>query len=312
MSGAATNVTTQTPRAAPEGRLPDFIIIGAMKAGTTTLHEYLRRHPRVFMSEPKEPQFFSRDHKYARGEMWYRSLFAGAAEGQVCGEASACYSRWPHYGDVPGRIARHLPDVKLIYLMRHPVERAYSHYKHRMRKRRGRVISFEQTLDEQPDILAASLYADQIKRFHQHYPREQMLLLTLEDLVDDPDATLERIQRFLRIELVDLSAGAELRSNAADQNLVRKRTNRLQRTLRRMPGWSVLAALAPAPAREAFMSGVRRVGGMRVWHRGAISRHQQKLTPLTPDVRRRVLRRLEGPTRELETMMGRDLSAWRR
>src|SRR5690242_14831106 len=84
----------------PVGRLPDFVVIGGMKCGSTTLFEYLCRHPDVFMCTPKEPGYFSREKVMARGEAWYRSLFADAKPTQLCGEASTCYTRWPHFGDV--------------------------------------------------------------------------------------------------------------------------------------------------------------------------------------------------------------------
>ena len=307
IASAATPYTAKTAT----GRLPDFIMIGAMKSGTTTLHRHMSRHPRVFVSRPKEPQFFSRDHKYARGMSWYRSLFAEAGEEQVCGEASTCYSRWPHYGDVPGRIASHLPDVKLIYLMRHPVERAYSHYRHEMRIHRQRVVSFERALREYPEIFDASLYARQIEQYLRHFPLERMLLLTFDDLKENPQATMDRIHRFLGIEPVPLSAKASDRFGEADEDLANKRFIQFREALRRTPGWHRFVGLLPVPARRAMMARIRRVGTMQVWHRYAIHRHNRRLSPLTPDMRRHLLQRLEGPTRELEQIMDRDLSAWR-
>ena len=114
------------------GRLPDFMLIGAMKSGTTTLHAYLSRHPGLFLCTPKEPGFFSRDERYARGLDWYRELFTDAQPEQLCGEASTCYSRWPHFENAAPRIAADVPGAKLLYITRDPVERAYSHYRHLM------------------------------------------------------------------------------------------------------------------------------------------------------------------------------------
>ncbi|NER32103.1 MAG: sulfotransferase domain-containing protein, partial [Symploca sp. SIO1C4] len=76
-------------------RLPDFLIIGAAKSGTTTLYKYLCRHPQICMSNPKEPDFFAIDHIYDQGIDWYSSLFSEARLKQVCGEASTTYTRLP-------------------------------------------------------------------------------------------------------------------------------------------------------------------------------------------------------------------------
>jgi hypothetical protein len=116
-----------------KGRFPDFLIIGSAKSGTTTLYECLQRHPNIFLPALKEPQFFSKNSVFEQGAAWYKALFAQAEDSQICGEASTTYTRWPHTPDVPRRIMNLLPNPKFIYLMRNPVERAYSHYCHHMR-----------------------------------------------------------------------------------------------------------------------------------------------------------------------------------
>src|SRR5690349_17383952 len=111
-------------------RPPDFVIIGAMKCATTTLHEQLARQPGIFMSRPKEPNFFSDDEVYARGLDWYRSLFDGAGDSALCGESSTHYTKLPSYPETVGRMARALPRPRLIYVMGHPVDRLISHFVH--------------------------------------------------------------------------------------------------------------------------------------------------------------------------------------
>src|SRR3954469_22213852 len=102
-------------------RLPDFIVIGAMKCATTTLHEQLARQPGVFMSRPKELNFFSDDETYGLGLGWYASVFGRAAPGDLCGESSTHYTKLPVYPRAVERMSRALPGVKLIYVMRDPV-----------------------------------------------------------------------------------------------------------------------------------------------------------------------------------------------
>ena len=107
-------------------RLPTFLVIGAPKAGTTSLHDHLRGHPDVFMPTRKEPDFFFRDAAWREGIASYARLFRRAGSVTAVGETSTSYSRYPHVPDVPERIALVVPDARLIYLVRHPVERMVS------------------------------------------------------------------------------------------------------------------------------------------------------------------------------------------
>ena len=238
---------------APNGRWPDFIIIGAMKSGTTTLYEYLCRHPRIHVCTPKEPQFFSRAHVYARGVAWYRALFANARDDQRCGEASTCYTRWPYYDGVPARIAAHVPGARMIYLMRHPVERAYSHYRHLMQQRlkwgQEPLISFDRALASINEIIDTSRYMNQIERYLQCFPRGQLLLLTLDDLRADAPRTLATVQRFLGVEPVDLLAHGQVTANRWGDALVRYRLGSMVGKFRHARVISRVVDLLPASLR---------------------------------------------------------------
>src|SRR6516165_1122868 len=105
---------------------PDFVVVGAMKSATTTLHEQLARQRGVFMSRPKEPNFFSDDLIYARGWDWYSSLFNAADDGVLRGESSTHYTKLPTFPRTVERMTHFLPRVKLIYVMRHPIDRLIS------------------------------------------------------------------------------------------------------------------------------------------------------------------------------------------
>src|SRR5512142_3502978 len=151
-------------RRSPEmmGRGPDFIIIGAMKCATSTLHEQLAIQPGLFMSRPKEPNFFSDDDIYAKGWDWYRGLFEGADERALCGESSTHYTKLPTYPHTVARIRRHLPRVKLIYIMRDPIERLISHYLHE--SIRGQInVSVDQAIEQHPELTAFGLYSRQLE-----------------------------------------------------------------------------------------------------------------------------------------------------
>src|SRR4051794_39226328 len=111
------------------GRLPTFYIVGAMKSGTSALHQAVAAHPAVFMSTPKELHFFVEDRNWSRGVEWYADQFAAANGASAVGEASVTYTQMPFRAGVAERIAQLTPNARIIYLVRHPVERMLSHYR---------------------------------------------------------------------------------------------------------------------------------------------------------------------------------------
>lgn len=305
--GVASGLSAERPSGT--GRWPDFIVIGAMKSGTTSLFETLCRHPRLFMCEPKEPMFFSRDPVFERGYDWYRSLFAGARDDQFVGEASTCYSRYPHFGDPAARIHAVLPDVKLIYMLRHPVERTYSHYGHEAQYGRVRE-TFEQTLEHDPSLIDASLYMMQIEQYLRFFDREQMLIVTLDDYKKDAPAVLGDVQRFLGLDVIDVSSVKPATANRAGDILVRRRLTAKLRGIRRWPGVKQVADLVPEPMRQWVLRRAVRVASGSGSGRRIKEAYRSQLTPLTDATRRRLLERFEQPTRDLEAFLGRELPAW--
>jgi hypothetical protein len=184
------------PRA--DGRLPDFLVIGAMKAGTTSLFNYLREHPEIFMPAVKEVHFFS-EQNWWRGIDWYRDLFRDAGSVKAIGEASPGYSRYPVSPDVPERVAAVLPDAKLVYVLRHPVDRLVSQYHHQVVFRGERRPIDEAVLDHRV-YLATSRYGMQIQRYLEHFPRDRLLVVLSEQLFADRAAALARVFTFLGVD----------------------------------------------------------------------------------------------------------------
>jgi hypothetical protein len=177
-------------------RLPDFIVIGAMKCATTTLHEQLARQPELFLSRPKEPNFFSDDAVYARGLGWYASLFRDAPPAALCGESSTHYTKRPTLPYAVTRMARHLPRVKLVYVMRHPVDRLISHHVHEQTV--GRVGSdVDEAIADCPGLIDYGRYAMQIEPYLKTFGTERVLPVFFDRLVAHPQAELERIGAFL-------------------------------------------------------------------------------------------------------------------
>ena len=206
--------------------LPDFIIIGVMKSGTTSLFDYLKQHPRIYGSRKKEIHYF--DWNHGKKANWYRSYFPFRhvqSNGYITGEASPLYILLP---PVAQRIYSFLPEVKLIAILRNPTDRALSHYYHAVKSGHEK-MSIMEALNAEEDRTKASwdkvlsgdcsydhaiiwftykqrgLYLQQIQHYLQYFPREHLLIESTENLQANPDETLSRIFTFLGVEPCHLS-----------------------------------------------------------------------------------------------------------
>ena len=175
---------------------PDFIIMGGMKCATSTLHEQLACQPGIFMTEPKEPNFFSNDEEYEKGMDWYLSLFADAAPGDLCGESSTHYTKLPTYPQTVERLHAAFPDVKLIYVMRHPIDRLVSQYIHEWSQRAVNG-DINDALTRLPELIAYSQYSIQLQPYFETYGKSKILPVFFERMIQNPQAELERICAFL-------------------------------------------------------------------------------------------------------------------
>ena len=179
--------------------LPTFLVIGAMKSGTTSLYHYLKGHEQVFLPMTKELDFFTAGSNWRRGVDWYAHQFRDADDAPARGEVSPRYAQYPTHAGVPERIAQVLPDVRLVYVVRDPVARIRSHYQHLVITGVEKAPP-ETALFENPLYLTCSSYALQLERYLEHFPREQILVVTSEALRSDRRATLQQIYRFLGVD----------------------------------------------------------------------------------------------------------------
>ena len=203
-------------------RLPDFVIIGVQKCGTTALYNYVEEHPDVAPALTKEIHFF--DHHFHRGERWYRAHFPTRRfdSRALCGEASPAYLLHPA---APRRMVECLPDAKLIVLLRDPADRAYSHFQHNVRKGREG-LAFDDAVEIESERLEAGVasvlndedyfqryhqhsyllrgfYALQLDRWFEHFDREQILVLECRDLLTEPATTFRATLEFLGLPPFD-------------------------------------------------------------------------------------------------------------
>ena len=190
-----------------ENRLPDFIICGTQKGGTTSLYEYLRHHPEVYLPKKKEIHFF--DLNLNKGLRWYLRHFVTNNIARIKGEATPSYM---YFEEVPRRIRRILPNVRLIFILRNPVDRAYSHYWHEV-KLGYEHLSFEDAIRMEKKRLFSGgtfekihysyidrgKYAIQLRRFMKYFPKNQLLILLFDDLKGRPLYILKQLYAFLGI-----------------------------------------------------------------------------------------------------------------
>ena len=180
------------------GRTPDFIIIGAMKSATSTLHKQLSAQPGIFMSTPKEPNFFSDDPIYKGGLDWYKELFREAEADDICGESSTHYTKLPDYPETIQRLKSAIANPRLIYVMRHPVDRLISHYMHQWSE--GVITcDIDKAVDRYPELIDYSCYGKQINPFIDTFGVKAVLPVFFVDLKSSPQRSLEMIGRFIGV-----------------------------------------------------------------------------------------------------------------
>lgn len=295
----------------PKMRLPDFLIIGAAKSGTTTLYEYLCRHPQIFMSTPKEPEFFARDENYARGIKWYSSLFNNAQPDQLCGEASTIYTRAPQFTHTAARIAQHIPHAKLIYVMRHPVDRAYSHYVQRIKtaqntKQKLQVDdTFEERIQRESFFIDSSNYILQLEHYLPLFPKESFLFLLMKDVLYNSTYTLAKVCRFLEIDdTIDLTDAGIIAANQAISHQQWFIRSRMTAPLKKIPGFSFVASLLPQDVRDFLYDTLNGIPYKSKLEKTYIP------APMLLDTRQKLLEDFREPNQKLADFLGRDLSQW--
>lgn len=299
-------------------RLPNTLIVGAAKSGTTSLYDYLQQHPDVFMSPVKEPRYFAYAENppamagpgdaasnHEAGAVYtlsdYRALFTGAADEAVVGEASPVYL---YDADAPRLIAEHCPDATLIVLLRNPVERAYSHFLHLVRSGREPLRDFEAALDAEPRRIEKGWewswhyrrmggYPAQLARYRNWFSDEQMRVYLFEDLKADAAAFAQRVYRALGIDdTFAPSVGAPRRSTG-------------------YPRWQWFQNFLHTPS-HPLRRAARRVLPEGVRDRVLTSAKNANLTkpPMSRAARRRLVDAYCEDVHRLEAFLDRDLSHW--
>jgi len=274
--------------------LPNLIIIGAMKSATTSLHYYLNCHPQVSMCRQKELDFFIEGRNWGKGPGWYESHFTRPAE--VRGESSPNYTNHPTNAGVAERMHSVVPEARLIYILRDPVERIVSHYVHKYADG-GEDRSLPRALAdlEGNSYVERSLYHMQLCQFLEFYPLSRILVLTTEELRGRRAETLRRVFEFLG---VDPSFSSPRFERMRHRSELKRRKTAAGRRLEALLRGALLDRLRPDwrwhVDRLLFYTLSRPVERPR----------------LDEDLRRRLVERLTPDVERLRALTGRDFSEW--
>lgn len=263
--------------------LPNFLIIGTMKGGTTSLYHYLSQHPEVFMTATKELHYFVAEKNLSRGRAWYESNFRDAGAARAVGEASPDYTKYPLYRGVPERIAGILPSARLVYVIRNPVERVRSHYLHDVARGRERRPIGDAVLGND-HYLAPSRYAVQLEQYLGFFPRAQLMVLTSEELRSDRTVAMRRVHQFLGVDPEWTAPNSGQEFNATGEKAA---PGLLLRAARLVPGGSRLRLLAPRQVEAAER--LLRTSRKRVDVSGgalSVELRQRLVDEFTPDLER--------------------------
>jgi hypothetical protein len=289
--------------------MPNFLIVGAMKSGTTALYYYLEQHPQIYMSPLKEPNFFclegqkNTDADSITDIETYRSLFKGVSKEKAFGEASHCYLYEPGAVD---RIKHHVPEARPIAILRNPIDRAYSHFLHMVRNGSEPITDFAQALWEEEagthpdrtfqDYIGIGFYYGQLKRYFDTFGRDRTRVYLYEDLSDAPLDTLQDAFRFLEVD-DSFAPDVSLRRNVSGD----PKHKTLDRLLRR-----------PNPIKRALK--LYLPVGLR-WRLSEAfddlkARNLRQPAPMSREVRQRLIGVYREDVRNLAELIDRDLSGW--
>jgi len=274
--------------------LPNFLIIGTMKGGTTSLYSYLRSHPDVSMSTVKELNFFSNDQEWSKGQDWYSKKFSNESNASAVGEASVNYTKFPYYHSVPERISSLLPEGKFIYMMRSPIERIYSHYLHNLYAD-IEPLPLEQAIRQNPLYIQTSQYYSQIEQYLKYFPKERFLFLFLEKMRESPLETVQQVYSFLGIDANQVPPGLHTRRHQTKDK--KGKDNMLLKGIKKLPFYKALADSIPDSTKKPLGKIFKTV----------------KVTPpdfFTDEFFNFILSQLSDDLEKLKSFLGDDLDFW--
>lgn len=267
-----------------------FFVIGAQKAGTTSLFQYLATHPDIFGALKKETKFFCKPTPSPKRPQSYETYFEGRTRERWAFEASPHYTQFPKYTGVPQRIHAAFPDARLIYIIRHPIERMYSHYIFRLASPSGRErLSFEDAIRENPVYFDTSSYYRQLTQYLEFFPKSRIHVLLAEELSRDPRSVLKQVFEFLEVDSTFEPPNLKTMYNEG-----KLRTTMVAPPIRGLKGKSALYRHIPWTLKRWMKSRLRQPA-------------PGKEAIFSPESYNRIHQRLADDVAQLKEFLGRDL-----
>jgi hypothetical protein len=278
---------------------PNLFIVGAMKSGSTTLHDYLAEHPEIFMSAEKEPGFFVPELWKNKNAADYEQLFAAAGNQKYCGESSTHYTKLPTYQGVSERIHQYNPEAKILYIVRHPVKRTISHYLHNRRTMHLHAESrtMLRAIEQDEVYTAYSQYSMQLGPYYEKFGRENIQVILFEEMTASPEKVLREIFAWLDVKPV-LASEYNKKSNVAPLVAPTVRGFGLLNKLRHSSLWNQLSPVFPKKIRNLGNAMAERKEKADV-HLGQVDEVHRKLRTMYME-----------NVRELEALTGKSFDAW--
>lgn len=299
---------------------PNFLIIGTSRAGTTSMWSYLGQHPEVFMCPVKEPGFFIYEGKdkiltpkgwrllrpYEKSWIAYCDLFSEAKNEKIIGEATTGYIYYPW---VPNKIHRYLPNVKMLAILRNPIDRAYSLYLLHVQRGQETAKTFEEALELEDERYAKGyffghykrrgLYYEQLRRYFKIFSKNQIMIVLYDDLKNNLDGLLHDIHQFLEVDpSFKPDTSQELNARGEQPTIVHKT-------------WTTMGKLSRVGLFNILIPNhLRRKLSKKFFQWRRIKVKTQPKPPMNPETRRKLLDYFREDILKLSDLINRDLSHW--
>jgi len=287
-----------------------FICIGPERSGTTWLYQCFKEHPEICVSEPKEVNFFNSAQSfwrqdligktnYTKGLEWYFEHFNHCLNKKIAGEITPIYLHSP---EVPKRIRENFPEVKLIAILRNPIERLYSHYMYTKLKGFYELPSFEEVIEKEKSFVEESSYFKHLQNYLKYFPREKILIMIYEDIEKNPKVFIKEVFKFLGVDDAFIPLSVNKNINSAGAVVVRKKVLSLKDSFKKTPGGRfIIQLIKKTPFYKKMVNSLATKTGTVKVDYGKIN----------PETRKRLFEFYKEDINGLEKFLGRDLVFWK-
>jgi hypothetical protein len=297
---------------APKSNAPDIALVGAMKSATTSFANLMSQSRGICLAKYKEPGFFSRDEQWQKGIDWYVRQFAHGANSQLRLDASTCYTRSRKYPHAIERLHQVAPDALVVYILRHPVQRAYSHYYHEMIRRylKGHpVVTMRDFFTEDVEGLSASFYDQELYRILALFPKSQVVVIRFDDFIKAPVHCVNQVLRRCEVDQIPATAD-ETAKNTRQASGIRLCRARLIEQVFGSREMRIVRGVLPAKLDRVLLDCCDMIIRGLGCDRKAMQRLLRVLDRRDNEMDLWLHAKLDPHTKKLEEILGWDVSSW--